>query len=416
MRTPARSLWIEEEPVLRWPQPAQLLAMLDRVADAVGLSSRPLSAAELIRRARHRTGLTDLGDEPFLEPLEVLARSYHEEARLSVFGRLVARWDALRFLSNLLMLKDAEKAWPDMLARPIEQPIFITGMPRSGTTFLHHLLAQDPANRVVRCWETIYPYPARVRRQASPERRSAKVDRQLNGFARLVPEVRSLHPMTADAPQECTEINAHLFTSLRFDTTHRVPSYRRWLDRTGHLAAYRFHRRFLKHLQHQRPGRWVLKSPDHVFALDAIRQVYPEACFIFMHRSPLEVLPSVARLTEVLRSPFTRHVDRHEIGRQVGEQWARGAAILLKEAKAADPRCMHIRFDAFIRNPLGAVSEIYRRFGLTPVADGGERFRKFAAQWPQGRKERDKAQLERYGFAVATERRRYQDYMAFFGL
>jgi Sulfotransferase family len=314
------------------------------------------------------------------------------------------------------MLKNAEKDRPEILERPIERPIFITGMPRSGTTFLHHLLAQDPANRVVRCWETIYPYPSRARRQASPESRSAKVDRQLNGFARLVPEVRSLHPMTADAPQECTEINAHLFTSLRFDTTHRVPSYRRWLDSTGHLAAYRFHSRFLKHMQHKRPGRWVLKSPDHVFALDAIRQVYPDACFVFLHRSPLEVLPSVAKLTEVLRSPFTRHVDRHDIGGQVSEQWARGAAILLKEAMSGDPRCMHVRFDTFIRNPLGTVSEIYRQFGLTASADGAERFRKFAAQWPQGRKERHKAQLEQYGLAVGTERRRYQDYMAFFGL
>jgi hypothetical protein len=412
MRALARLLWSERAPLLSRPQ---LLAALDRMADAIGLSQRPLSAAEAIRRARHRTGLTDFGDEPFLEPLGVLTRSYNEEARLSVFGRLAARWDAVRFLSNLLMLEDAEKERPDILDQQIERPVFITGMPRSGTTFLHHLLAQDPENRFVRSWETIYPYPSRAERATGPDRRSARVDRQLNGFARLVPEVRSLHPMTAEAPQECTEINAHLFTSLRFDTTHSVPSYRRWLDGTGHLAAYRFHSRFLKHMQHKRPGRWVLKSPDHVFALEAIRQVYPDACFVFMHRSPLQVLPSVAKLTEVLRSPFARHVDRVEIGRQVSEQWARGAGILLEQAVSSDSRCMHVRFDSLIRNPLAVVSEIYRQFGLTPSVDGVARLREVAAQWPQGRKEGHEALLERYGLAVGTERRRYQEYMAFFG-
>src|SRR5262249_61713549 len=126
-------------------------------------------------------------------------------------------------------------------------------------------------------------------------------------------------------------ITAHIFSSLRFDTTYRIPSYRHWLDEAGHLDAYRFHKRFLQHLQHQAHdgGRWVLKCPDHVFALAAIRSVYPDARLVFVHLDPLAVLSSVARLTEVLRRPFTRHIDKHEIGRQDSDRWLAATELMI---------------------------------------------------------------------------------------
>ena len=138
-------------------------------------------------------------------------------------------------------------------------------------------------------------------------------------FERLAPEFRGLHPLDATSPQECSEITAHVFRSLRFDTTYRIPTYRAGWTRAGHLPAYRFHRRFLQHLQHQARHsggrRWVVKCPDHLFALDAIRSVYPDARLVFVHRDPVKVLLSVAKLTEVVRRPFTRRIDPAEIGR-----------------------------------------------------------------------------------------------------
>ena len=148
----------------------------------------------------------------------------------------------------------------------------------------------------------------------------------MRAFERLAPEFRGLHPLDATSPQECSEITAHVFRSLRFDTTYRIPTYRHWLDQASHVPAYRFHRRFLQHLQHQAPGgRWVVKCPEHLFALDAIRAVYPDARLVFVHRDPVKVLLSVAKLTEVLRRPFTRRLDRREIGR-AGKRPLAGAA------------------------------------------------------------------------------------------
>ena len=168
--------------------------------------------------------------------------------------------------------------------------------------------------------------------------RPARVARQLRAFERLAPEFRALHPLDATSPQECSEITAHVFRSLRFDTTYRIPSYRHWLDQAGHLPAYRFHRRFLQHLQHQAPGgRWVVKCPDHLFALDAIRAVYPDARLVFVHRDPVKVLLSVAKLTEVVRRPFTRRLDPHEIGRQESARWLDGTQRMIAGRRRCRP-------------------------------------------------------------------------------
>ncbi len=398
----------------------RLFGLVDRLADGVGLFDRPWSAEELMRRAQRRTGLSDFGDSSFEEPLARLLRSYEEEANLSTFGRLAARWDALRFLSNLLILHEAEKRTPAILDQAIDRPIFITGLPRSGTSFLHSLLCQDRSNLVARCWETIYPYPLREGRTKESDRREDKVDRQLAGFARLAPEIRNLHPMTAASPQECTEITGHVFRSLRFDTTHSVPSYQRWLDDTGHLAAYWFHKRFLKHLQHRKgPGRWVLKCPDHVFALDAVRSVYPDARFVFMHRDPVEVLPSVARLTETLRRPFTRRVNRLHIGRQVSERWARGAATLIEAAEISretPDRVFHLNFRSFVKDPYAGVAALYQHFGLPFDHEVAARIEGFIADRPNGGYGRNRYRLDEYGLDAQVERQRYRDYVAYFGV
>src|SRR5262249_10872539 len=138
---------------------------------------------------------------------------------LGLFGRFATRWDTVRFLTNLLRLRHQETIAPEIAEQRIDQPIFITGVPRSGTTYLHHLLANDPANRIPRIWQLIHPYPL-AGAPPGNDRRQRMVDRQLKMFALLAPEFRSLHPVTAASPQECSEITAHVFTSLRFDTNY----------------------------------------------------------------------------------------------------------------------------------------------------------------------------------------------------
>lgn len=400
---------------------ARVLRGIDRGADILGLFNQPLQADVLIAEACRRVGADDFGEWSFREPLAVLLRAYQEEASLTAFGRVAVRWDMLRFLCNLLRLRLEEKNAPEIVHEQVKQPIIILGLPRSGTTFLHNLLAQDPANSAVRCWQTIYPYPLRGQPSDEPDQRQLLVSRQFMSFLRLAPELPSLHPLEAGAAQECIEITGQVFRSLRFDTTHYVPSYERWLDQAGHREAYRFHKRFLQHLQHQQhqsgPGRWVLKSPDHIFAMDALLETYPDARYVFVHRDPLEVLSSVAKLTEILRQPFTRRVDRLQIGQQVSSCWAQGARLLIKVSKtlrALPARVSHVHHRSLVRDPLAAVTAIYGHFGLTLTPEAEARIRHFVAERPNGGYARNVYRIEDYGLNPQTERRRYYDYIEHF--
>lgn len=396
------------------------LQAADRVAERLGLFEAPLVAEELIGLARRRAGLSDFGNEPFEEALSVLLESYDREAALSLFGRFAARWDVLRFLTNLLQLREAELQDPAILDQDIPRPIFISGLPRSGTTFLHNILAQDPDNLAPLCWETIYPQPQKRPRRGGRDRRPEKVDRQISAFARLAPEMIKAHPMTAYSTQECTEITAHIFQSLRLDTTHHVPTYRRWLDLTGHRAAYRFHRRFLQHLQRQKgPGRWILKCPDHIFALEAILEVYPDARFVFLHRDPAKVLASVARLTEVLRRPFARRIDRYAVGRQVNEHWLAGARLLME----ADARGLwrpenvrHLEYGAFVADPFRAVTDLYAQFDMPLGGAAAAHIKTYIAERPNGGYGARDNRLEDYGLSAPALRDAYRGYTEYFAV
>jgi len=396
----------------------------DKIAGWSGFLRRPLEAARLIERACNRAGSKDFGEIPIAEPLERLLRACQAEASLGLIGRFALEWDVLRFLSNLLDLAAAERHTPEIAQVPIARPIFITGLPRSGTTFLHELMLCDPTNRAPSVWETIYPY-AIAHEPNGRNERIARVARQLRMFERLAPQFRGLHRISPTSPQECSEITAHAFRSLRFDTTYRIPSYRDWLETEGegHLPAYRLHKRFLQHLQHQdgaagRDRRWVLKCPDHLFALDALRTVYPDAHLVFVHRDPLRVLLSVAKLTEVLRRPFTRRLDRVEIGRGESTRWLEGAQRMI--AASEDPfwrgTICHVHYLDLVADPAGAVEGVYRHFGIPRPEGLGAAVAKFAAAEPNGGYWVHRYLFEDHGLDATAEREKFAPYLRHFGV
>jgi len=345
-----------------------LLKFVDRALDRIGVSNGPLIADTLVESVQRRWRRAAFSDESFRAPLNRLIAGYQTEANLGTFGRLSAKWDALRCLTNLIRFDIEEDLEPHIREIQIRRPIFITGLPRSGTTFLHTLLSCDPAILVPRCWQTIFPYPPYG---AKRDTRRRRVEKQLRFFQQIAPQLGKLHPMSADSPQECTEITAQVFQSLRYEMTHNVPSYQGWLDNFGHLNAYRFHKRFLQHLQHQHAERggkstqWILKCPDHIHALDAIEAVYPDARFVFVHRDPVRVIPSAAKLTEVVRRPFTRFTDPYAIGKQVVARAVEAADIMMaRDRQDGERRIFHLHYAELAERPLATVERFYERFGL----------------------------------------------------
>jgi hypothetical protein len=395
------------------------LRIADQVAGMAGILRRPLLAEDLIARARRETGLTDFGDTRFMDPLRrLLAACLAPEADLSLIGRLATNWDVVRFLSNLLRLQAEETRRPAIAEQRVERPIFITGLPRSGTTFLHRLMMTDQDNRAPLVWETIFPWP----NVNGPDRRAALVARQLRAFEWLAPEFRALHPLEATSPQECSEITAHAFRSLRFDTNYHVPDYRHWLDadERRHLPAYQFHRRFLRHLQFQdgKTRRWILKCPEHVFALRAIRSVYPDARLIFVHRDPVKVLLSVAHLTEVLRRPFSRGLDPKLIGRDESARWLAGAQRMMEAGDDAGlPQSIcHVHHMDLISDPVATVDQVYRHFGMTLPDDAVAGIEHYVAKRPNGGYGPRQYRFEDHGLDEAVERERFRPYMLRFGI
>lgn len=346
-----------------------------------------LDADEMLSAALSGAGRQAYRDDSFAAALRKLVHAYNTEADLSAFGRYSARFDVLRCLKNLLQFDAVEERDASITERPIHRPVFITGLPRSGTTFLHNLLAQDSGIATPLSWQLVYPYPSRHPFGIDPRARIVELQFRVIQF--LSPELRELHPLSAQEPQECTDITAQVFQSLRFDSLYRIPSYQDWLERRGHFDAYRFHRRFLQHLDAQAPGRrWVLKSPDHIFALDAIRAVYPDAHIVFLHRDPLNVLASVAKLTEVLRRPFTNQIDRIAIGRQVSASWTDGAERMMTAA-VSDPSILHLHYRDVVDDPMGAAARLYRHCGISLSAESERHMRGWLrkrSQSPNGRK------------------------------
>jgi hypothetical protein len=380
-----------------------------------GNGRRPLRADELLESALKRRKRRDFADRSFIRHFERLLEACNEEADLSVFGMRALRIDVLRCLRNVLQFDEIEAACPSVLARPIQGPVFITGMPRSGTTFLHRLILQDPNTIAPRLFQLVYPSASRGSRFGIALRKRW-VSLQLALFHMIVPELNALHPVAVDAPEECTDITAHVFQSQRFVSTYRVPTYNSWLERSGFLDAYRFHRRFLQHLDAQLPGRrWILKSPDHLFALDDIRRIYPDAHLVFVHRDPVRVLASVAKLTEVLRRPFARSIDRVEIGRQVSASWMEGARRMSELAANGDSG-LHLHYRQIISHPLDAVRAVYRHCGLVLTEEAEGRMRNWLRTGVNVRRPWRDYRLADFGLDAHLLRARFARYTDTFGI
>ncbi len=391
-----------------------LLRAADQCAGALGLLGRPFSLKKLIAAAERQAGFTAADEAVLVEPLRRLLESCTGEADLSCVGRAALRWDVLRLLGNGLRLRAVEQRDPAVTAGPIDRPIFITGLPRSGTTFLHRLMLQDPQNRAPLVWETIHPLAG-----AQADDKRAQVTRQLRMFERLAPEFRSLHPLSADSPQECSEITAHVFQSYRFDSTYHVPSYRRWLDAEGLQEGYAFQRRFLQHLQHgSAPRRWVLKCPDHLFALRDLRAAFPDARLVFVHRDPVKVLLSLCKLTEVLRRPFARRVDRVGIGRQESGRWLAGTERMIRacrEPMFAEPIC-HVSYLDLVMQPVKTVAAVYDHFRIELDEQAAGRIARAVEVNPDGGYGRHSYRFEDHGLNAGAEREKFQPYTDFFGI
>ena len=341
-----------------------VIRLLNRCGSAIekaGLKSKPLSAARLINTAKRRSQLHDFGEPDFFEPLSRLLESCHREARLNVIGKLALKNDVVRILSNRLFLERDRQLDPEIAKQEIREPLFIVGLPRSGTTLLHTLLAADPAHRVPLTWEVMSPSPATAEDR---QRRIRSADRDLAMLRWLAPTFESVHATGAELPQECVSLMSPTFMSDQFDTMYNIPSYRTWFFQQDLRPAYDYHRRFLQHLQRRRSAeRWVLKAPAHMFAAPALMATYPDAKFVQLHRDPIDAVASVSSLVTILRRVFSDIVDPIQIGRDAMIYWSDAVKTFMSVRDNLSPqRVCDLYYEDVRRDPISVAKRIYKHF------------------------------------------------------
>jgi sulfotransferase family protein len=363
------------------PGPIRLLNRWSELAHQRGLRRPFPTASELIDTARIRTGLGNFGPGDFFEPLSRLLESCQREARLNFVGRMTLRSDLMRMLSNRLLLERDRHLYPSIQTQRIVQPLFILGLPRSGTTLLHTLMATDMAHRAPFVWEAMFPSPPTNERISQ---RIRKAQRGIGFFQWLAPTFRQVHALGAELPQECIGLTSPSILSDQFDTMYRIPSYRGWFFKQDLLPTYQFHQRFLQHLQQRHSARrWILKAPAHMFALPALLSVYPDALFVQVHRSPRKAIASVSSLVAILRSVFSDHVDPLEVGRDALQYWGDTmTAFLQHRDELPSHRFCDVSYKDIREDPITVARQVYAYFDWELSDETEKRMRRVLKNQP----------------------------------
>ncbi len=402
------------------PLPVRLLNLTGRAANGVGLQPVSLDFDKLLHAARSNTGLADFGEDDFEAPLRMLLDGLENEADLSLLGRVIARADLLRTLENRLGIVELLKRHPEIAEQPVEQPLFVVGPPRSGTTIFHDLLAMDPENRVPQSWEVCYPLPPPESATYHSDPRIARCQSDLDRVDQLIPEFKRMHPMGAQRAQECVAFMALDITSMIYYVQFNVPTYDRWVMQHDMASAFRWHRRFLQVMQWKCPGvRWALKSPQHMWHLEYVHREYPDALFVQTHRDPVKTVISMSNLSATLQRLSSDRVDMAAISRH----YADGLAMAYNNTVAhrrrgaiPETQIVDLYFQDFMQDQVGTVRRAYRHFGLDLSEEAAQRMQTFLDENPADKHGKHLYQLADTGLDLDYLREIFSDYETFFGI
>jgi len=388
----------------------------------MGESISDLDFNGLLEEAQTRAGgLTDLGTGPFVEPLKRLVSSLEKDAHLNAIGQIIARERILGHTVNRLQYVNDRKRFPEIQKQKILKPVFIIGMPRTGTTILHDILAQDPANRTPMTWEVMFPSPP-------PETHNFHTDPRIETCAATFPDIdamipgfKAMHPMGALLTQECVTLMGETMCTPLFHCQFRVPTYQDWVDQEADWShVYDFHEHQLQHLQsHHKGDRWVLKTGAHMWGLEHLLAKYPDARIVFTHRDPVESMTSYASLTSLVRTMGSDDVDRVEIA----HDWTARLCQALDHGFRVrengiypDALFYDMQFSDFVDDQFSVVKNIYETFNLSMSDEAATQMRAFIDDNPKGKHGAHTYTPEEFGVDPEKVRAKFRTYIERFGL
>lgn len=371
-----------------------------------------LTTQAIAESAVAATGLDDFGGDLWREGLDVLTAALRTEARLNPIG-VASFGDRIgSYLQNRLRVVDWLRRHPEIADETVTDPVIITGLPRTGTTALSNLLAQDPDTRSLLVWESASPVPPPEAATYRTDPRIAATQAGMDLLDEFLPELKVMHDDTATSTAEAIDLLGMSYRTEHFCGMATVPSYEHWWMGCDMVGAYEFHRSVLQLLQWRcPPTRWHLKNPPDVFCLDAVRSVYPDAVFVWTHRDPARVLASVSNLIALITGTTTDHVDRPALGRYLLEVWATGIdRALAFRHRTGGAGFVDVYLTDLVRDPIATVAAAYEAIGWPFTAAAETSMAAWAEANPPGRHGHHEPDPAEFGLSAEAVHERFAVY------
>mgnify|MGYP001818566461 FL=1 len=325
--------------------------------------AEPSAEAWFDKASRQNPGVGDPQPET-VEALGALLESIRNDAALSFSGRIAAKMDSLRMAGQHLLIEQALREAPEIEETELPSPIFLIGWMRTGTTFAHRLLAQDPDTRTMPYWESMFPVPPKT----GKDDRAAELDRVLGQLEAISPTYEAIHPMGAEEPEECVALFTNVFRTLQYNVQYRVPSYVQWLRAQDPRIAYGQYKQQLQLVQHHRPHgkRFALKDPTHSVFVDTILELFPDARFVFTHRDPAQTVSSLCSLYAYTRALFSDDVDPQRLGPELLNSYLPETLerAVAQVDRLPPGRVAHVRAPELFSDPIAAMEKAYGELGM----------------------------------------------------
>ena len=402
-----------------FPELAQSLVETNRRLAPNARERWPFEPEALLAAARQRTSLDDFGEGSFREALDVLCESAEQDLDLNALGRRNLYGQILDHLCQRLRFVDLWKRKPEIIDEAIDRPLFIVGLPRSGTTFLQQLLAQDAAMRVTPFWEELSPLPDHDPAVRPPDdapliERAAK---NIEGLRQHAPGLLQMHQLAVEQPEEEIYLLGPAFASMVYEWVYILPRFAQWYARQDHTEGYRFFKKILQTLQWMRGGgRWLLKAPQHMEQIKPLLTVFPDALYIETLRDPVTAAVSNASLSGYGQRIRTDRPNPHEAGRSNMFIIERLVNKLLSDHPTDDPRFLPIPFASLMADPMSAVRKVYDAAGMMLDEAAAAKMRAYIEDNKKSRHAANDYAPEDFAIDVAALRARIGGYYKRFGI
>lgn len=367
----------------------------------------------LMTAASKATGLSDFGNSDFEEGFSVLLESYARDAKLTPLGHQLVYQELVGDLVGRLQVVDRLHRQPEIQQSKLERPVFILGLPRSGTTTLQQLLQLDPDSQVLEYWLGVVPQPRPPRDQWEANPDYQRVAEVLRLTYEADPGLRALHDVSAEGAGECRFVFRHLFMDDSYDHTAYLPSYREWFDAQPMDRVYRWYHDVLKLIQYPENGRrWILKYPPHLRCLKELFAEFPEACVIQTHRDPAQVVPSYASLLAHFSKVYEENVDPSAIGALSAKLWSDRLAKGIQDREDLDreSQFFDLHFRDVLADPVGSLTKAFTAFGMEISDVAIERMGAWNSTHMPGRHGAHDYTAETFGLNASELTERFQPY------